>query len=425
MNARPPTLRRQIIASFLFFSACVSLLFASASFLTAYVVEDTLLREAVRSEIEWQKDQWSSSGRLAPTRLEFVSIHRDSASMPKDLKQQFSAAGPREEYRGREGRHYHVLPFTLPDGQRAFAVAEVSQRLAVRSLRRELVLLLVIGSLAILLLAAAVGYWLAIRATAPLTQLANAVSGREPGDVPAISIADFPDNEVGLLARTLARMLERTRAFVEREGRFTREASHELRTPISVIRSSVELIEAKGGVPAQLAAPMERIARAVRQMEQSVDLLLLLAREEQAQSPEQDLPLLPIVEQIVVTESERHDASAFTVTVSIPAASKVRFNEAVTSTILANLVGNAFQHNQGGDLAILVDHEDVVIRDTGRGIPEDLVESLADDPGEPVRRRGFGLAIVQRLCRVHSIPFTVRSSESGTEARVGLLRGDV
>jgi signal transduction histidine kinase len=97
-----------------------------------------------------------------------------------------------------------------------------------------------------------------------------------------------------------------------------------LRTPLAIIKSSVELIEARGGLPGTLGKPIRRVAEAVRQMEQSVELLLLLAREEQARSPEQDLLLLPLVERLVLTESARYDAAAFNVLVSIPPDSRSR-----------------------------------------------------------------------------------------------------
>jgi signal transduction histidine kinase len=179
--------------------------------------------------------------------------------------------------------------------RRAYAVAQVGDRLIVRALRGELLLLVIVGALAILLAAGALGSWLAIRATAPLSRLVNTVSRVQPGGLPRMVPGDFPDNEVGTLARTIQQMLERTRAFVERESRFTRDASHQLRTPLAVIKSSVELIESSGGLPGTLSKPIRRAAEAVRQMEQSVDLLLLLAREEQAKSPEQDLLLLPLI----------------------------------------------------------------------------------------------------------------------------------
>jgi signal transduction histidine kinase len=245
----------------------------------------------------------------------------------------------------------------------------------------------------------------------------------EPVGVPAIRGSDFPENEVGTLATVLERMLERTRAFVERESRFTRDASHELRTPLAIISSSVELIEVRGEVPAHVAKPLKRIADAARQMEQAVDLLLLLAREERSRSPEEEVLLLPLVERIVITESMRYDAEHFDVSVSIPANCRIRFNEAVAMVILSNLIGNVFRHNEVATLEIDVQGSSVVISDSGHGIPpavlsEFQTRSVQTGGGVP----GLGLSIVARLCQVHGIQLNVATSSSGTVARVGLLQ---
>ncbi len=424
MSRAAPTLRKQIVTSFLSFAALVSMLFAASSFIIAYVVEDIMFQEPMVLEAARQQDHWRSFGRLAPSSSQLISIHTDVTSLPEDLKSQFSQSEVLEEYRGSGGRYYHVLPFVLDGGGQAYAVAEVGDRLVVRALREELLLMVIFGAFAMLLAAGALGYWLAVRATAPLSRLVETVSEVQPGGLPRMVPGDFPDNEVGILARTIQLMLERTHAFVERESQFTRDASHELRNPLAVIKSSVELIQSRGRLPGTLTKPMRRVAEAVRQMEQSVELLLLLAREEQAQSPEQDLLLLPLVERLVLTESARYDAGAFNVLVSMPSDTKTPFNEAVVSMILSNLIGNAFRHNTAVDVLVAAEGTDVLIRDSGRGIPENVLVGLdegsatADAP-----QRGLGLPIVSRLCRVHSIPFGIESSLSGTTIRIGLLRG--
>jgi signal transduction histidine kinase len=423
MTARTPTLRRQIRTSFLAFAAAVSVLFAACSFVVAYAVEDQLFEDSIKEEVARQQAHWSNSGRLAEPLRDYVTIHRDAGSMPPDLRAQISLEQEAEEYAGEDGRHYHVVPFNLPGGGPAYAVAEVGSRLVVRPLRGELLLLVVVGALAMLVLAAILGYSLAERATAPLSRLVDAVSGTGLGYVPQISARDFPANEVGTLARTLEEMLERTRAFVERESRFTRDASHELRTPLAVISSSVELIAVRGEVPPPISKPLKRIADAARQMEQSVDLLLLLAREERSRSAGEDVLLLPLVERIVIAESMRFDAARFDVMVSIPANCRSRFNEAVATVILSNLIGNVFRHNETAALSIGVIGSDLVIADNGRGVPPAVLAAL-DGGSAPAGggTRGLGLSIVARLCQVHSIPLHLDSSSSGTVAKVGLLR---
>lgn len=426
MTSRARSLRQQILLSFVAFAAAVSLLFAGCSFLIAYVVEDTLFEDMIASEISRQQDALRRTQRFAAPLRDFISMHGNPDSFPADLRQQFLEHGRQEEYSGAGGRHYHVVRFSAGGGRTAFAVAEVGGRLAVRPLTGELLLLIALGGGVILLAATVLGYWLAGRATAPLSRLVAAVSGAPAGEVPRIAASEFPQNEVGLLATTLEGMLDRTRAFVERESRFTRDASHELRTPLSIIRTSAELIESRGDAPLLMQKPVRRISEAAFQMEQAINLLLLLAREERAQSPSADVPLLPLVEDIVLAESARYGADAFEVRVKVALEARIWVNESIATAILSNLIGNVFKHTDPGILSISTDGGELVITDTGQGLPADLLRELRGRQPERERngRSGLGLSIVSRLCRVHGISVAADSKIGGTTVRVGIVRAE-
>ena len=410
----PParTLRRQIVAGFLAFAALLSLLFAGSSFLVAYIVEDSLFEATVAEEAARQREHWLEHRRFAATGRDWISVHAAPTSLPADLRRAMGGERAAGEYWGDAGRHYHVAPLGLDDAPAAFVVAEVGERLAVRPMQGDLLAAIGLLSAAILIAAAALGYWLARRATEPLSRLVESVSRHEPGTAPAVSSDEYPRNEVGTLAMTIEAMLERTRAFVERETRFTRDASHELRTPLAVIRSSAELIESKGGVPPAIAAPFDRIRFAARQMEQSVELLLMLAREERP-ATSAPIPLLALVESAVLDESLACGASGAEVSVAVPDDTRTALDARSATTIIANLVRNAFQHGRGSEVTIKVDGADLVIGDRGSGV---------GPAPQGSRAPGLGLAIVSRLCSLNHIPFSLKNREGGgAEARVGLV----
>ena len=417
---RPPRgLRRQIVASFVAFAAAVSLLVAGSGFLVAFIVEDALFENVIAEESARQRAYWREHRQFAPTSRDYVSIHASPESFPADLRREVRALGAREEYRGDEGRHYHVARLPLEGRAPAYVVAEVSRHLAVRPLRGELVTAMALIAAAILLVATALGYWLARRATAPLGRLVDAVSQVDPGQAPRIRAAEFPDNEVGALAATIEAMLERTRAFVERETRFTRDASHELRTPLAVIRSSAELIDSKGAVPVGLAGPLQRIKDAAGQMERAVELLLTLAREEKGAAGAGELALLPVVENALLAESARFGADRFVVRVSVGEDCRTRVPESVAAAILGNLIGNAFRHVGGGTLSISVEGAWLVIADTGPGLPPEVLRGLEAGDGAGL---GIGLSIVVRLCAAHGIALEAASSPgAGTTFRAAIV----
>ena len=86
------------------------------------------------------------------------------------------------------------------------------------------------------------------------------------------------DDEVGVLAGTIEKTLERICAFVERERYFTSSASHELRTPITVITGALELLELSDLSATDVKA-VDRVRRATLDMKTSIEMFLCLARE--------------------------------------------------------------------------------------------------------------------------------------------------
>lgn len=419
MNARATSMRRRIAAAFLTAIAITCLLFGFFGFLIAYSVEDGLFEDALRDEIAFQQAHWQRNRAFSRPARDYLALYRTSAEFPSDLRAAFVQAPQRHEYPGTQGRHYHVARFALPqsDGS-AFVVAEVSRHLVVRPLRAEMLTFLGGWALVILALAGLVGYWLATRATAPLSRLAAAMEGRGHGQIPQVAASDFPSNEIGALAQSLEQAFGRIRAFVERESAFTRDVSHELRTPLAVIRSSAELVEAREELAPAAKRALQRIATATRDMEQTIDLLLALAREEQGSGPPEQIDLLPLVENALLDASDRFDSSAYRVDIAVPADCTVSASPTGLSLILANLIGNAFQHARGGHLAIIFDDNRLSIVDNGPGMAAGVIaaDGQAFNKGEASSGHGLGLGIVRRLCEREAIGLRIEPSDHGGTA---------
>jgi signal transduction histidine kinase len=403
-------LRRRITLAFLATTAFTCLLFGFFAFMFAYLVEDQLFTDALADEAVRQQAHWRSRGSFAEPRDDFVTLYRDPSGFPPDLRERYADEGG-SEIAGRDGRHYHLRRFDLPGGGPAFAVAEVSRHLVVRPLREELLIFLAVFAAALLLATGFAAYLLARRATAPLTALANQVAETETGFVPSIAVPDSPPREIALLAQALEQAFDRLRAFVAREARFTRDSSHELRTPLAVIRGAAELIALQPGLGPEVAGPLRRIRAAVREMEQTIELLLVLAREEHGRSSRDILPILPFVEQAVLNASERFEGGATRVEIDVPATQTVEAAPAVLALILNNLVANAFQHARGKPVLIVGDGLGLAIADGGPGIPPELAVRMFEPfaKGEGSAGHGLGLSIVKRLCEREGISLSVRS----------------
>src|SRR5439155_23016973 len=133
-----------------------------------------------------------------------------------------------------------------------------------------------------LLVAAAGGYWLAARAMRPVQVIAR--TAREIGETDLSRRLKLPGrDELGQLAATFDRMLDRLEAAFTRQRQFTADASHELRTPLSIV--DLEATRALGHdlTPQEYQQTITTIQQENRHMTRLVNDLLMLARADAGQ----------------------------------------------------------------------------------------------------------------------------------------------
>ena len=399
----PHSLRRRITSAFAMLALCTALLFSVFAVIFMYALEDEFFANMLAQESAHQRESWRTAGTLAPPLRPYVTLHRSAATLPPDLAGQSGAAGG--EYFGDAGRHYHVRRLALPGAPPVLLVAEVSSELLVRP-RLPMVIGLLGGLLAaILIVTTGLGYWLAGRATRPLDTLAALVGRAQPGQLPKGFAKDYPDNEIGALARALDAALARVADFIEREQHFTRDASHELRTPLAVIDGAAYLLADQPMSPLA-AQQLSRIRSAATQMAQVVDTLLALAREDLAAGaaangalPPTSVPLLPIAESAIVQMAHLLEGKEVQVDLDIDAGAQVPGNRTAVAILLGNLVSNAFQHTQSGTVRISYLDGRVAVSDQGPGIDPGIADRLfeAGVKGTGSGGHGIGLSIAARL----------------------------
>lgn len=408
MSAARHALRRRLVAAFAFFALLTALCFSVFCVLFVYTIEDRFFEQMLEQEAAHQQRSWAGARRLAPPLRDTIALHRDAAAFPPDLARQMPGAARAGEFYGERGRHYHVRLLSLP-GEAAplYMVAEVSRDLVVRPRLPFIATFLGLSALAILAITLGAGYWLARRATAPLSRLARLMSGAGPGQLPQGFAPSFPDNEIGALAAALEQAMARIAAFIEREQHFTRDASHELRTPLAVVEGAAYLL-AQQPLPAQAAEQVRRIRHAATHMAQSVQTLLALAREDDGGDgagtpagawPAAPFAVLPLVESAVVRHAHLLDGSQAEVDVRVAADARAVCHEAAFAILLDNLVSNAFSHGGRGLIRIYIEEDWLVVADSGPGIAPALRERLGQPGVKGAHSAGYGLglSITRRL----------------------------
>jgi signal transduction histidine kinase len=284
--------------------------------------------------------------------------------------------------------------------------------------------------LAMVLLVLYVSTWLGFRASrrafSPVIALARRVRELDPKtpDPAAFGPAQLPpdaDDEVRELAAALSRYSQRLSDFIERERHFTRDASHELRSPLTVIQMAAGILLADPALGESAQRSVQRIRRAARDMEELIAAFLLLARESEA-----GLPLETVrVNDLIAEEIERARllAEGRPVTSSIRAECRLHVDapEKVLSVLVGNVLRNAFSYTDAGEVAVDIRPYGVLISDTGVGMAPGTVREMYEPfvRGDAGRRggHGVGLTIVRRLSERFGWPVEI-SSQLGVGTRV-------
>ena len=275
------------------------------------------------------------------------------------------------------------------------------------SFREEL---LIAGPVA-LLLACGIGYLLAgvsLRQVESMRRRAAAISAELPGErLPVPPTGD----EVQRLGETLNEMLDRLEAALERERDFVADAGHELRTPLALLRTELELALRQAKTADELRDAVRLSSYEADRLSQLAEDLLLIARADRGRLP---LRLEPVaVDALFAAVVSRFDWRARelgkTIRSTMAADLHVVGDRLRLEQALANLVDNALRY--GGDEialgAVMRDGcIDLHVTDNGEGFPEAFVPRAFErfaraDPARAGGGSGLGLAIVETIAKAH------------------------
>ncbi len=236
----------------------------------------------------------------------------------------------------------------------------------------------------------------------------------------------------GMLGRLEAAFRQQKR-LVEQQRRFTADASHELKTPLTIIKGNTSFALAGDTDEAGYRQSLQEIDVAANTMSQLVQDLLLLARSDGGQLGRGriDLPLREVLEQAL--NQTARDTDAPTIQLSAPGDLRVTGNETELIRLFRNLLDNAFRHTPSGG-AVTVEAEptgpqvSVTVTDTGIGIaPEHLAHlgerfyRIDDSRSRPSGGTGLGLSICRGIVEAHGGTITFQSRVGvGTSVRVTL-----
>ncbi|MBT9492694.1 MAG: HAMP domain-containing histidine kinase [Paucibacter sp.] len=412
-TAYRPRLQQRMMLAFTGFTLLVSAVFGLFAMAFVYTVEDQFFNSALSQEAQRQHAGRTRSGDWREPAQDFIRLYRPGQALPEDLAEARRREPRSRELAGLGGRHYHLLTLD-PDG--SLLVAEVSAQLVVRPMRQQLLLWLGLWGGGLALLALGLAWWLSRRTSAPLARLAAQVASSRPEQLPTDLALHYGHDEVGQLARYLDGLNQRVAALIAREQAFTRDASHELRTPLAVLSLSCERLQARPGTAA--LPEIATLRAAIWQLQQTVELLLALARQAPAQADPQR-PLLPQVEQAVLALAPLLDEQQISLVVDVSPSLSRDWPPALTQLLLTNLLANALAHGEGGSIRISADADELRLCNPSASPPPALLGSgaagrLHGVKGEASAGLGLGLSIVRRLAERHGLQLRLSHRDGWT-----------
>ncbi len=267
----------KINRTFIFQGLFISIAALLSVFFAKVVLEETLIKEAIKQEADyfWSRYQTDKTFSLPDTQN--LTGYFDIQQLPDDIKLKLPLA---------KGFHEStsqgiVLYKTRQDNKDLYLLYYRDQvdSLAVYYGLFPLTLILIF-----LYSTLWFSYRYSRRMVSPVGWLANQVNKIDfsAKEISPINLDEIPfetDDEIQLLANSIVHLGERVDSFIERERNFTRDASHELRSPLTIIRIATDLLQSEQSLSASASNSLQKIKRAVKDMEDLTEAFLLLARE--------------------------------------------------------------------------------------------------------------------------------------------------
>lgn len=378
---------------------------------------------------------WSS---LLETEMQYFALHADDEDwQPRDSHVlEFFDGSESALPAGLEGLapglHYEIVV----DGRESVAlVREVDGRRLLLALditefervERDLALTLLLSSLAVVLVLVLVVVCGVARLLRPLRVLAQRIGLLQP-DAAGQRVA-LPANasaELVVIVDALNAYLRRHDHFVERERAFVDSASHELRTPVSVIAGASELA-LQADMPATARVQVQRIQRTVRGVEELIGMLLVLAKDPARLARNSDRIELG---QLLLDIADDHrflcGDKALELRVLPAPDCEVVVPVGIVQAAVGNLLRNAIENSDSGEIIVrLLPGAVVVIEDPGHGMSPEQISAIyaRQARGHGRGGGGIGLDLITRLCRHLGWGLTIEPREAGRGTRATLDLG--
>lgn len=311
------------------------------------------------------------------------------------------------------------VPFTVTVAETTIARRQLAQSILLHSAAR----------IGLMILGAAIIVWIAVSISLrPLYRLSGAIARRSPDDLQPIG--ESVPSEVEGLVETVNSFMLRLQSSLEALRHFTGNASHQLRTPLAVVRTQLALAE-RAGDAADVQAAIHRADSAVAHAERVLAQLLMMSRIDaaarNAHGGMEELDIARLAQEITADHVPSAAEAGIDLGYEGDTEARVRGETLLLAEMLKNLISNAILYaGSGAEVTVRARAESAAIlievEDDGPGIPEhkraDVMQRFHRADAKDSRGTGLGLPIVEEIAVLHKGTILLSEGRDGRGLKV-------
>ncbi|MBT9241136.1 sensor histidine kinase [Vibrio splendidus] len=304
-----------------------------------------------------------------------------------------------------------VYRFTLENGRSVFGVARYDYRLIGDTIdvwfdhRFNLIIYIALGYIFFIVLA----LWLYSYQVGKKTEQLVEWSESASNDLLTNPAPNFKFSEYNRVALYLEKALSKNAHLVEREQRFLSHASHELRTPIAIIRANMEILE-RISLPSDLQRPINRIDRASSNMQQITETMLWLVRKSETPPNQNSVSIAALLDNLIEELEYLIQGEEIDIIRDYAHAPTIKLPETPIKIVVGNLIRNAFQYTHSGTIRVYFEKNSIVIKNINT---QELDLPFQDS-------FGLGQDLTEKICKKLGWNLEAQEIEGGLLARLHL-----
>lgn len=245
-------------------------------------------------------------------------------------------------------------------------------------------------------------YWALGHLTSPIFKIVNNIANLPPDGIgKKIELDKKSPNESFLISEALNKYMDRIQQYIKREKEFINTASHELRTPISVISGAMEVALNHPDTHPNIIPHLQRAARVSNEMEELLTLLLALARDkERLKKNSEIIDIQTILSIIIENHHFLYTGKNLIIKNSVKNTLLVNAPAQILSIAIGNLIRNAIENSDNGIIQIYIRQQTLFIEDPGNSMGTSEMSMFYTQLAQSGNKGfgGIGIELITKLC---------------------------